>query len=207
MPKEKVLEVIKMCIENNIFCNVYTENTIFAQSLNYNILFYYNENQRRLGKRKINISIVNDLYEHINKYEKEDLLKITVCDENKVIFENIMNKLKQIENVDVLNVEHISRKVIKQDMEDIELAYFYTEIGNEGANKWNAIKELIKKINIKEEEVIAIGDNINDEEMIKNADIGIAMGNSSEAIKKVSNFVTESNDESGVAKVIRKHIR
>ena len=40
LPKTKVLEIIKICEENSIYYNVYTENGIIAKSLNYNTLYF-----------------------------------------------------------------------------------------------------------------------------------------------------------------------
>ena len=44
MKKEKVLEIIKICEENSIAYNVYTDKTILATSLKYNVLYYHKEN-------------------------------------------------------------------------------------------------------------------------------------------------------------------
>ena len=86
------------------------------------------------------------------------------------------------------------------------IEYFYTEITNENANKWNALEFLIQKLGIEKEEVIAIGDNVNDQTMLENAGLGVAMGNSAPYIQQMANIVTESNNEDGIAKVIEKYI-
>ena len=62
----------------------------------------------------------------------------------------------QIKKIDVLDVLHMSRKVIKQGTEEIPIEYYYTEISLENVDKWGAIEYLIQKLNIKKEEVIAI---------------------------------------------------
>ena len=41
----------------------------------------------------------------------------------------------------------------------------------------------------KKEEVIAIGDNVNDKEMIEEAGLGVAMGNSTQAIKEIASII------------------
>ena len=61
-------------------------------------------------------------------------------------------------------------------------------------------------MNLKTEEIIAIGDNINDKEMIENAIIGVVTGNSSEFMKKIADDVVATNDENGVAEAIRKYM-
>ena len=52
------------------------------------------------------------------------------------------------------------------------------------------------------EEVMAIGDNVNDHSMLVPAGYPVAMGNANEEIKKIAKYVTVSNDEDGVAKAI-----
>ena len=52
---------------------------------------------------------------------------------------------------------------------------------------------------ILQQEVIAIGDNYNDKEMIEFAGVGVAMGNAPEEIKLVADFVTDTNNDDGVA--------
>ena len=64
----------------------------------------------------------------------------------------------------------------------------------------------MKILNVKKEEVLAIGDNVNDKEMVKNAGIGIVTGNSSPNMKDLADNVVASNNESGVAEAIYKYI-
>ena len=152
------------------------------------------------------MNITENIYEYVKNYEKNDFLKITICDNDKIVFSGIMNKLKRIKNIDVLEVGHMSRKVIKSGTEEIEIAYFYTEITNTNVNKWTALKHLLDRLDILEEETMGIGDNVNDKELIGNSGIGIAMGNSSPEVKKIAKDVVSDNNSSGVAEAIQKHI-
>ena len=169
MNKQKVLEIIKICEENSIAYNIYTEKTIIAKGLKYNVLYYYKENLKREESKKTNITIVEDVYEYIKNSENEKFLKITVCDETKSVFNSIIRKLRTVEDIDVLDVLHMSRKMIKQGTEDVPIEYYYTEISLKDVDKWNAIEYLANKMNISKDEIIAIGDNINDKKMIENA--------------------------------------
>ena len=207
MSKNKVLEIIDICEKNSMFYNIYTNNSILTKSLNYNILFYHNENKRNPEDKKIKIHIINDMYSYIRNYDGEDLLKITICDNNKTIFNSIINKLKTIRDIDILEVEHMSRKIIKHGTEKLEISFFYTEITNQNVNKWSAIQELMKILKITKDEVIAIGDNVNDKEMIENAGVGIVTGNSSPTMKEIADAIVSSNDENGVAEAINRYIK
>ena len=205
MNKQKVLEIIKICEENSISYNIYTEKTIIAKGLKYNVLYYYKENLKKEENKKTNITIVEDVYEYIKNLENEKFLKITVCDETKSVFNSIIRKLRTVEDIDVLDVLHMSRKMIKQGTEDEPIEYYYTEISLKDVDKWNAIEYLANKMNISKDEIIAIGDNINDKEMIENAKVGIAMGQSTPVITEIADFVTSNNNEDGVAKALEKY--
>ena len=154
--KQKVLEIAKICEENSISYNIYTEETIIAKQLKHNVLYYYKENLKKEEKKKTNITIVENIIEYIKNSDNNKFLKITICDETKSIFNSVIRKLKKISDIDILDVSHMSRKVIKQGTEDINIEYFYTEISLKNVDKWTAIEYLINNNNIKKEEVIAI---------------------------------------------------
>ena len=61
-------------------------------------------------------------------------------------------------------------------------------------------------LNLKDDETMAIGDAGNDLAMIEKAHIGVAMANSFPKIKEVANYITTSNEESGVAHAINKFV-
>ena len=204
--KEKILKLIKICDENSIYYSIYTENMVITKSLKYNVAFYNYENSKKLSNKRTNINIVQNIYEYVENLEDNKFLKITICDDSEIIFSRIIDKFKKINNIDVLDVAHMSRKIIKDGTEEVPVEYYYTEITNKNADKWTAIEYLIKKINIKKEEVIAIGDNMNDELMIKNAGMGVAMGQSNPKIKEIADVVTQDNNNNGVANILNKLI-
>lgn len=205
LSKEKILDIIEICEQNSMYYNVYTERSVITKSLNYNTLYYHSENQEKSEEKQTKIDIVENIPEYIKKIENKNFLKITVCDNDKNIFRGIINILKKDRSIDVLEVSHMSRKLIKYGTEEKLIEYFYTEISNKNVNKWSALEFLMKHCEINRKEVMAIGDNINDIEMIQNAGLGIAMGNSSPKIKEIADEITISNDENGVAKVLQKY--
>lgn len=204
MPKEKVLEIIKICEENSITYNVYTDETILATSLKYNVLYYHKENLKKEEDKKTNISIVKDMYDYVKNMNNAKFLKITICDDMKSVFNSILKKINKVKDVEVLDVSHMSRKTITQGTEEIPIEYYYTEITYKDVDKWNAIEFLAEKINIKREEIIAIGDNINDKKMIEESGLGIAMKGSTPYVTEVAKYITDTNNDEGVAKAIEK---
>lgn len=205
LKKEKVLDVIKICEENSIYYNIYTDKQILATSLKYNVLYYNKENANREEKSRSKINIVTNMYEYVKNLENEKFLKITICDEDKLIFNSIVRKIKQIKEIDVLDVEHMSRKIIMQGTEKVEVSYSYTEVSAQNVDKWEAIKYILDQNQWNAEEVIAIGDNINDKKMIEGSGLGIAMKDSTPVVQEIANIVTEqSNNSNGVADILNK---
>lgn len=204
--KEKILEIIEVCEQNSIYYNIYTETEILTRTIAYSALFYKQENEKKDSKYQTNIRVVTDLYNFVKNDNSNNYIKVTIYDDNLSIFNRIIQKLREIEDIDVLDVGHMSRKMIKVNNEDVEIKYYYTEITKNDVNKWNAIKVLMNKLNIGANEVVTIGDNVNDKEMLENAGLGVVMENSAEYVKKFGNVVVKDNDSDGVAQAIEEYV-
>ena len=96
LSKEKVLEIIELCEKNSIYYNIYTESSVIAKSLNYNVAFYNYENTKKSSDKKTEINIVEDVYDYVKKLNTNKFLKMTICDESKIVFSSILRKLKNI---------------------------------------------------------------------------------------------------------------
>ncbi len=83
---------------------------------------------------------------------------------------------------------------------------YFLEFFSSKASKANALKKVCEMYGIAPEEIIAVGDAQNDLSMIEFAGMGVAMGNALDEVKKAADFVTATNDDDGVAKVIEKFI-
>ena len=206
LTKEQVMRIAKLCEDNSFFYNVYTEDEVIASSLNYNVLFYHKENVKKIEEKRTHINVVQNIMEYIEQSGKEKFLKITVCDESQFIFNSIMKRLKEIDGIDVLETAYMSRKKIKDGTDDVDIQYFYTEITNKNVNKWSAIEFLLEKLNIKKEEVISIGDNLNDKEMIENAGLGVVMGNSNPIMKELADEIVADNNSEGVLEAVNRFV-
>lgn len=207
LDKEKVFEIAEFCEKNSIYYNIYTTDEIVCNQIKYNTIFYHTENIYKPANKRTDINLVENTLKYIKNLEDPKFLKITIADESEKIFGNIVRKLKEKYDLSILDTSYMSRKIIRQGSFNIEINYFYTEITNKNINKWRAIEALIDKLKISEEEVMGIGDNFNDIEMIENSGLGVAMGNSADEIKKVADFVTEDNNNDGVSIAISKFLK
>jgi hypothetical protein len=83
----------------------------------------------------------------------------------------------------------------------------FFEATNPIANKGTAVQHLAENIlGLNRSQVLAIGDNFNDLEMIEYAGIGVVMGNGAEGLKPLGDWVAPSVEEDGVAVAIEKFV-
>jgi Cof subfamily protein (haloacid dehalogenase superfamily) len=80
----------------------------------------------------------------------------------------------------------------------------YLEILPGGVNKAKAVAALSEFLSVDPSEVAAIGDGLNDLEMLSEAGFAIAMGNASDKVKAAADLVVRSNDEAGVAQAVEE---
>ena len=77
------------------------------------------------------------------------------------------------------------------------------EINSREAHKGNALLELCRCLQIDPSQTMAFGDGLNDLTMLQTAAVGVAMGNAEPAVKELANYITDTNDNDGVAKAVR----
>ena len=206
IPQKRAIDIIKMCEENSIYYNVYTNKSIIANSLRYNVLYYYKENIKKEDSKKTHITLVEDILKYVKEMQDEKIMKIFICDSTKSVFNSIIKKFDDVEDLEVLDVSHMSRKIIKHGTTEVPIEYYYTEISMRNVDKWYAIEYLIDKLNIDKNEVMTIGDNMNDKKMIEEAGLGIVMKGSTPVVTEIADFVTDDNNNEGVAKAIEKFV-
>ena len=205
IPKNKAIDIIKTCEQNSIYYNVYTNKSIIASSLRFNVLYYYKENIKKEDSKKTHITLVEDILKYVEEMQDEKIMKIFICDSTQSVFNSIIKKFEVVQDLEVLDVSHMSRKVIKHGTTDVPIEYYYTEISMKNVDKWYAIEYLIDKLNIEKNEVMTIGDNMNDKK-IEEAGLGVVMKGSTPVVTAVADFVTDDNNNEGVAKAIGKFI-
>lgn len=118
-------------------------------------------------------------------------------------------------NVDKFNItfkdEEMRAQVRKelQRFKDIQITSSLSnnlELNCLEATKGNGLAFLTEYFHLKREETMACGDAENDESMIRQAGMGVVMGNASAYMKELADFVTDSNDENGVAVAIKRFV-
>lgn len=203
--KQTIIQILDACIENNIYYMIFTTKEIIVKDLKHMALAFYKQrhncNDEASGVNQIKYA-GREYIEKIN----DPFIRVVICDQDRPVYNSIVNKLKAYSGIELMAAPHVSNKIIKEGDQEILLSYSYAELLPEGTNKWVAIKNLIETLNIKVHEVMAIGDNFNDIEMIRNAGLGVAMNNGSPVAKEVARVVAPSNDQDGVAIVLEQYV-
>lgn len=145
----------------------------------------------------------NYISSNVDGYKKvEDFLRVEDPRVLTVVYVGDKDKLESFRQ-DVIH--RYPGKYSSNIMENLTVAGALLEIMNPLGSKWLSLLEYSKEKGISREEIIAIGDDNNDIEMIEKAGLGIAMKNGSEKVKKVADIITEvDNNENGVANVLGK---
>ncbi len=83
---------------------------------------------------------------------------------------------------------------------------YYLDVTHPLANKGAVVATLSKLLNIPPEQIATMGDMPNDVLMFRKSGFSIAMGNSSDEVKAQASAVTDSNEDDGFAKAVRKFV-
>lgn len=79
------------------------------------------------------------------------------------------------------------------------------ELSIPGIHKALAIEILLKHLNLSEEDTLAYGDGMNDAEMLEFVNVGVAMGNAKDELKKLADDITDTHDENGIYNSFKKY--
>ena len=103
-------------------------------------------------------------------------------------------------------VEPTLREKFSKDLYIVRADDHFLECLHPNVNKGNGLKELGEKIGITPDEMIAFGDEKNDISMFDIVGTAVAMGNGSQEAKDHAEYITDSNDNDGIAKALDKFV-
>ncbi|MTK12429.1 MAG: HAD family phosphatase [Clostridiaceae bacterium] len=188
--KKDILKVIDIIREKkDTYFHFYDESAIYSEQFRFTAESLYNFNREIDRKFRVEIRLVPDAKEVIEKAEF-DINKIVVIDDDIEYLDELRKRIDSI----------IGIETTKSEINNIEIL-------RQGVSKGNALKVLASNYGISIEECIAIGNDENDISMIKCAGLGVAVNNARDYIKNYADYVTEKDNNNGaIAEVIQKFI-
>lgn len=178
-------KVFNICYKYKLPFNVYGSYAMFSETENERIKLWREYNKTFCEEDRLEMHIVKNIYDEFNS--KDKVFKVLIEHQDLDFLRKIEEEINEIPGITAYKSSTHLLDVMKKDV-----------------SKGNALKKLAEILGIKREEVIALGDNVNDLSMLSYAGVGIAMGNAEDCVKEVADFVTDSNDNDGVAKALKK---
>jgi Cof subfamily protein (haloacid dehalogenase superfamily) len=162
--------------------HVYRDDCLYVREINVDTELY-------IGRSGIEVTAVKDLRTLLTDCPT----KLLAMSEDTALIQDLLVELRQRYAPSEL---HVTTSVP-----------IFLETTQSGANKGAAIDYLATSIlNITAENVLAIGDNYNDVEMLSYAGVGVAMGNAPSDVQSLADWVAPDIEADGVAATIEKFI-
>ena len=116
----------------------------------------------------------------------------------------------QVEKVNLLCIPEALRGTVAEELKSIAVSAVWAssssmEITHPDATKGQGVQALCRILDIPMECVMALGDSGNDETMLRQAGLGVAMGNAPDFVKAYADVITETNDKDGAAIAIERY--
>ncbi len=196
LAKQDAADAAFLLKENEVYFEIYTDKGKFTND------------------PKTSVSVMVDIvasanpdvdYQEAIHFAEERVKKIHQVDDYHELFTNEQYKIYKFLafSFDADKLAKASKELTKIDALAVSSSgHENLEITNKQAQKGIALEAFVKARGITLEETMAIGDNLNDVSMFEKAGRSVAMGNASQMIKDLCDFVTDTNEESGVAKAI-----
>jgi len=143
----------------------------------------------------------------IKKYTTHQNINYEVLSFDDIKLENI-NKLMAIDYQCPDNIDHWVKDMGNKmtHLYVIKSTPWFCEFSTKDATKACAVNFLREYWELKENEILTIGDQDNDIELLKAGDISVAMGNATDELKKYADYITDTVDNDGFVKAMEKFI-
>lgn len=141
------------------------------------------------------------IIEDLNIIKNEKITQFVINSENYDKMKLLEEKIKNSKFLKIANLSHnyLDKNIDKRKS-------FFFDITYIGTDKGIGIKKFLESKNINISETMCFGDHINDKEMFDSVGYKVAMGNSGDDLKKLADYITLTNNESGVAYFINNKL-
>ena len=197
---EQVYSCIDIAKKHNLHVHVYTNNELITEELKYMDLRNYRLQHDKFYDSFLQITIVHNLEDYL-KSTNTEICKLIISSEKDLT--NVKNNILDVQNVDITTI----RKYGEYKDNIINKEYEYLDISPKGVSKDSALTFLENYLKIDNSEVMAVGDNLNDLDMVKNSGIGVAVANAYTELKDVAKYTTTKPvEQGGFAEAVYKFI-
>ena len=200
LSKNDVLTCIDIAKKHDLHVHIYTNDIVITEKLLFLDLRNY-KLQDGLSEPSMEFKIVNNIRDYVEKNDFQ-ICKLVITSTSST---------KTVKN-EILSVLDVTATTIRKfgDYKDciINKEYEYIDIMPRNVSKDTALQILGNYLNIKTNEMLTIGDNLNDLDMVINAGVGVAVANAYDELKKVANYTTVNPvEKGGFAEAVYKFVK
>ena len=178
LTEEQADRIVDWAKSENIHINLYNDDILYSEKDDYEI------------QRYCSIQHVSHMIKDFSEIKKDRVNKILAIDYSNA--DRIARYEKELPEV-------------FPELYIIKSTNYFLEFSNKEASKYCAVKFLQKYWGLKDDEILTIGDQNNDIELLKAGGIKIAMGNATEELKKHADFITGSVYENGFVEAVNRY--
>lgn len=199
LSKEDLLFAVTFAKRSNYHIHLYTDNEIISEKLEYMDLRNYKLKHEN-STDGLKFKIVSDILNYIEKSNVDVFSAVVSSSEASLKqFKMLLNINPNIDATFINKRGKYRDKIINKD-------YEYLNIAPININKNEALNFLSEYLKIPKENMLAIGDNINDLEMVRETGIGVAVNGAYDDLKKVAKYTTHASVSDGAfAEAINKY--
>lgn len=200
LSKDEILSCIKIAKKHDLHIHLYTDKKVISEELLYLDLRNYKLQTLTKSEPSLKFEIVDNIEKYILSHDT-DVCKLVIS--STASTETVKHEIEKNISVSATTIRKFG---IYKDF-IINKEYEYIDIMPKNVNKNNALQILGNYLNIKPNEMLTIGDNLNDFDMIKNAGVGVAVANAYDELKAIANYTTTNPvEKGGFAEAIYKFI-
>lgn len=203
---------LMLCYNGGHIEDCTTGEVLIEQELSPTLLPYLHQCQERSG-----MTLMTYFGEHIYTEHPSDPYVLQSSRNNKMEIRQVkdfvndiprpINKCLMVGDPAIVpEWEEIMQRETAGRMHVCRSTPYFIELLPIGIDKGLAIERLLPRLHLTPENLMSFGDSYNDITMLEKSGIGIAMANGEEAVKAVADYVTDSNENDGIAKALQ-HFR
>lgn len=176
---KKAREIINWAKKNDVHLNLYMNDELYVEKDDEVI-------RRYTGER--NAGFIVKSFDDVELHRINKMLAIDFVDQDKVT---------------------MWKEYLEATFDDISVVKstpYFCEICHPEATKGHAVNFLKEYYQLKREEIMTIGDQNNDIDLLKSGGIKVAMGNATEELKAVADYVTDTVKNNGFVSAVEKFV-
>lgn len=200
LTNSEVVSCIDIARSHNLHVHIYTDKEIVTEELKYMDLRNYKLQQEKYYDTSLEVVVVDDLKQYLS-FNNVEVCKLIISSESDL--SNVKNEILKKEDVSITTIKKYGEYKDKV----IDKEYEYLDISPKNINKSTALNILKDYLKVDNSEIMAIGDNLNDLDMVKNSGVGVAVANAYDELKQVAKYTTQNPvEKGGFAEAVYKFI-